>query len=128
MVKADDLLPLEEEVEEKHVNTRKTIKQEREEGEINEDDIREQRKKQLTEADASQKKLTFKDLDLKLGKKKKSKYSSDEEDDNIKKEVQDNDFRLDNDDDAFNELHSILDKVRKRVVTSKIDEVNYNYF
>lgn len=129
-------MPLDEDVEDKKVanfGSRKQvpIKAETEEGEINEDEIRDKRKKQMADADLSSKKLKLKDLNLDFEKKRPSSDDDEEDESNqdktagIKQEAIDNrNFRLDDDDDAFSELHSALDKVRRRVVTNKIDEVS----
>ncbi len=115
-------MPLEEE-EKNNFGSRKAVaKQETEEGEINEDDFREKRKKQIIEADATTKKLTLKDLDLDFSKKRRNESDEDDDEDDIKREPIDNNFTLD-EDVAFNDLHNALDKVRKRVVTNKIEEV-----
>ncbi len=125
VVKADDLVPLAaDEAVEKHFGSRKTlVKQEKEEGEINEDEIIKHRKKQLAEVDATSKKLKLKDLGLNFDKKRSKHSSSDsEQDQNIDQKEYSN-IKFDDDDAAFSELHNVLDKVRRRVVTKKIDEI-----
>ncbi len=115
-------MPLEEEEKNNFGSRKAAAKQETEEGEINEDDFREKRKKQIIEADATTKKLTLKDLDLDFSKKRRNESDEDDDGDEIKREPIDNNFTLD-EDGAFNDLHNALDKVRKRVVTNKIEEV-----